>query len=204
MGTVIQSACQAAEFNIAATRSIVRDGNCKSSIVIVNRSGPRGRWVPGSYAVWAIDLQGGHTCTSREAARQLRNAGRRRRSTVREIRVYRGDDFIVETAEEEDLVLHPRTPDGCAGKFIVKAWRFCERGAVKQRVLLQIRQCRERGVALRPVNRSVPGIRARLGRNVYHRTAIAPVLRAEIAGDHLVLVDALGVSHEDSWSRYRI
>src|SRR3979490_682965 len=46
----------------------------------------------------------------------------------------------------------------------------------------------------------MPGVAARFGNDIYHRTGIASVFRAELVGDKNVLVDPFDVGNKNAWS----
>src|SRR5258708_3817180 len=126
-----------------------------------------------------------------------------------------GEQIIVKTAEDKPLVLQDRSADGAAGEFVVAADRTALRIALRNVQVKTGLRSRQAGVGsrlvgvssgiaqgvqervvLRAVNRSVPGVGARLGDDVDHRTGVASVFRTEVVGDDHVLLNEVGVADE--------
>src|SRR5580700_4335017 len=117
-----------------------------------------GSWVSPD-GVWTVSLERRNACTAGVATSQLPQPSRVRRQRAISVHRLGRNDLIVETTEEEHLVLHPRAADRCSRELIIKSRRL-RQTFPPNGIFLLVRQSRKRRVALRAVNRPMPYIAA--------------------------------------------
>ena len=117
--------------------------------------------------------------------------------------------------EAEQLVLQNRAANRAAKLVVIKA-RFVDRNAtIRSRgltgkaeaehvTLLALRQRAQPRTFITAKQRTVDGIRARLGHIVDDGTGVASVLGAEVVGDDLDFLDCILVAHENLGSGDRV
>src|SRR5436305_10306234 len=108
------------------------------------------------------------------------------------IRTQGGDDLVVKPGKEEHLVLDPRAANGEPAEFIIQAGHL---GTALEPLLIIAESVQHR-VVLITIHAAMPVVGARLGNQIDYRAGIAPVLRAELIGDHYILGDEFRVAYK--------
>src|SRR6266478_6197581 len=189
-----EQALNPAHFN---TRTACDKPGCTS------RSGSRRILRSGIAALHAVRtefLQCLDSSAVREARRECCQTGWRWRHETACKHLLLGDDFIVETAEEKHVIPYQWPANRSARKLVVEAWnlrQFLER-------FLRIAEAVEGGIAFGSIHFTMNIIRASLSTDVYNRTGIAPVFRAEVVRYDLIFIDEMWIGKSQTRSANRI
>src|SRR6185312_14418941 len=147
-------------------------------------------------------------CTSagRKATSQSGQSARCRSKTAAGERAVCTDHLLVEPAGEEPLVLHEGSAQSHSSELIIHARWFGQRipGCIHIKILLKVGHGIEDRIVYVSVNAAMPRVAARFRDYVHHRTRIASVFRPELVGNQNVLVDPLGIRHEQAWAGYAV